>query len=461
MRKILFVLGITTCLATAAHASLTEGILAYQYKQYPAALSEFTYLAEEGNPIASYYLGKIYQEGLGTPKNLVRAYNLFSAANAGYYFPATAELGKMLLEGSPQLPADVQQALVLLKKAANAGESDATYELGRAYALGIGVEANLNYAYGYYLIAALKGHMKAQYALANLYLEGRGIPQNYASALKWLTRSARQGYVLAQVELADIRTTNKRLKNLGEAYGWYSIIAAHNSDIVGKKAIESRDYLAGQLESNVLKEQQDQTDSWKPISAEKSVPQEEKEKTPIPTIPDFNDAQYVQDLLIAEGFLPRDGALFGITVQMIDTAVATQEVTPLTSAIENAARNGKKTAYGYYADLYKTRLNNLEEAFAWYKKGAEAGDAYAAYQLAKMFCEGKTLAQPDAVACYAWLKIAQEEQNPILNGLIQNSLALVRSSATKEELQAGETMFEMLQKTTEEKEEKSGGFDFL
>ena len=141
----------------------------------------------------------------------------------------------------------------------------------------------------------------------------------------------------------------------------------------------------------------------------------------------------LQDLLLTEGFLPRDGKTFGVTTQMIDEAITTQEADLLTSAIERAGRR-QKEAFGYYGDLYKTRLNNLEEAFLWYKKGAEAGDTYAEYQLAKMYCEGKGISQPDAASCYAWLKIAQEEQNPVLNGLIQNALSVVKSNATEEEL---------------------------
>lgn len=459
MRKILLLLGLTTMLSGTAEAALSDGVLSYQYKQYSAAFAEFTYLAEEGNPAAAYYLGKLYQDGLGTSQNLAKARQLFQAADSGYYFPATAELGKMLLLGSSQVPAEPGRGISLLKKAAHAGSSEAAFELGMAYANGTGGEVNFNYAYGYYLMAALQGNMKAQYALAKLYMEGRGVPQEYKEMLKWLSRSANQGYVLAQVALADIRMTNQRLKNAADAYGWYSIIAAYNQDEVGRKAIEKRDALAEGLDTKVLADRQAKVRSWKPVSADKSVP--EKEETQIPTIPGFNDPQALQDLMLQEGYLPRDGRPFGITTQMVDEAISLQNVDNLTNAIEQAGHR-KKTAYGYYGDLYKTRLNNLEEAFNWYKKGAEAGDVYAEYQLAKMYCEGKGVPQPDAVACYAWLRMAQEEQNPMLNGLVQTALSTVRSNATTDELKNGETLFETLQKSPEEKqEEKTSTLDFF
>ena len=459
MRKFLLLLGLTTVLAGVANAELSDGVSAYQNKLYPNALAEFTYLAEEGNPAAAYYLGKMYLEGLGTPVNIAKARLLFQGADTAYYFPASAELGKLLLRGAEQLPADPTQGLALLKKAAHAGEADAAFELGMAYAHGTNVEQNLNYAFGYYLKAALQGHMKAQYALAKLYMEGRGVPQDYSEALKWLTRSAYQGYVLAQVALADIRMTDKRLKNAGEAYWWYNIIAAYNTDEVGQKAAEKRDALAEGLESNVLIERQAKV--WKKISPEKSVPEKEKLETQIPVIPEFNDVPALQDLLLTQGYLPRDGKLFGITTQMVDEAIETQDVSLLTDTIEKAGRHQKK-AYGYYGDLFKTRLANFPEAFLWYKKGAEAGDVYAQYQVAKMYCEGKGLSQPDAASCYAWLKMAQEEQNPVLNSLIQSALSLVKANATEEELTAGNVLFESLKKSPEEKqEEKSSVLNFF
>ena len=140
----------------------------------------------------------------------------------------------------------------------------------------------------------------------------------------------------------------------------------------------------------------------------------------------------------------------------------TQNVSELTYAIEKAGRHNKKEAFGYYGDLFKTRLNNLEEAFTWYKKGAEAGDPYAQYQLSKMFCEGEGIAQPDASNCYAWLKMAQEEQTPLLNGLIQISLETVRANTTPEEIERGENIFNSLKKSPEEKiKEKNSNLSFF
>ena len=115
MKKFLSLLCATSLLSCPVWADLAEGVLAYQYKQYPTAFAEFTYLAQEGNPAAAYYLGKLYQEGWGTPQNIAKARTLFQAADSGYYFPATAELGKILLSGAGSVPAEPSKGIDLLK----------------------------------------------------------------------------------------------------------------------------------------------------------------------------------------------------------------------------------------------------------------------------------------------------------------------------------------------------------
>ena len=459
MKKLLFLLGLTT--AISVNAGVLEGILAYDYKQYPTALSEFEPMVQEGDPVAAYYLGKMYQNGWGVPQNAVQAYSYFKMADSLHYFPAAAELGKMLLNGVDQIPADKNTALLLLKKAAHAGVADASYELGKIYAEGEFVPADLNYAYGFYLMAALAGHMKGQYALSKLYMDGRGVPQDYVNGLKWMSRSAHQGYVLAQTDLADIYMTNKRLKSAANAYSWYSIIAAYNMDSIGQKAVERRDVLQEELNTKVLEERQQKIRDWKPRTAEESVPKEEREEAKIPVIPGFNDAKSLYELIGQEGFLPRDGRLVGITQRMIDEAFELENAEPLTDQIEQAFQEGKKFAYGYYGDLIKIHFNNPEKALEWYQKGAEAGDAYAAYQLANMYCAGEGVEQPDAAQCYAWLLVAEEKQNPVLNGLIQNALSVVQSTATEEELSAGKERVKELSLGPQPKEGKFFGLNFF
>lgn len=449
MNKSVFLLA--TCLSCSVMAGLNDGILAYKYQQYPTALAELTYLQEEGDPAACYYLGLMYLNGQGVSLDPERAMALFQAAEKAYYYPAATQIAHIYLDA-----ASISQALPYLKKAALTGDAEAAYQLGQIYSEPQYGLTDLNQAYGYYLISALGGHMKGQYQLAKMYVVGRGVPQDYRSAFVWLGRSAKQGYVLAQIDIADLFQTNKQFENKGNAYAWYAIVAAYNADEVGQKAQEKRDELEKKLDKKIVIEKQKALAKWKVVPAEKSVPTEEKEKTKIPLIQGFNDINTLQNFLATTGVIPRNSNRFGITNDMIDQAIATQNADILTQAIEKAQQSGKKDAYGYYGDLFKTRLNNIPQAFLWYKKGADAGDVYARFQMGKMLCEGQGV-QPDGVGCYHEMLKVQKAQNPILNGLVQQVLSLIQTQIPADQLQT-ETDD---QAQEEKKESSSGGFNFF
>ena len=105
----------------------------------------------------------------------------------------------------------------------------------------------------------------------------------------------------------------------------------------------------------------------------------------------------------------------------------------------------------------------MTEAFLWYKKGAESGDTYSQYQLARMFCEGQGISQPDAASCYAWLLAIVDKKDPVYNVLAQHSLSLVQSQATQEEIKRGNDLYSQIEKKlpTESKKKDNNGFNLF
>ncbi len=55
-------------------SSYQEGCDAYERGDYDTALKEFRPLAEQGDPLAQSYLGGMYAEGEGLPKDYVLAH---------------------------------------------------------------------------------------------------------------------------------------------------------------------------------------------------------------------------------------------------------------------------------------------------------------------------------------------------------------------------------------------------
>ena len=459
MNRKFLLLCTTLALSVPVLAGLPEALLNFKYDQYAAALKEFQALATQGNPPAFYYLGRMYQNGWGVQKNIPQALKYFQVANQSFYLPAAAQIGKILLHGEGGIAADPKNAIPYLKTAALGGSSEAAFELGNAMKDGLTGDVNFNHAFGYYSIAALKGNYQAQFELGQMYMAGRGVPQDFKKALMWLSRSANQGFVKAQRQLAYEYENNAKLKNLGRAYAWNSILAAYNSDDLGASAAQKRDELATQIPTENLSEQQAAIRAWTPRTPAQSVPLEERLQPP-PIIPDFNDSKTLQQILLQEGALPQDAALFDITMEDIDIAEATGDYVSLTNAVEKKMKEGHITVAAFYGDLLNKRFHNPTEAIKWYETGAKAEDPYAQYQLAKSYCSGDGEV-PNSPKCYAWLLIASETQDPVLNTPIQQALVAVRANATPQELEQGQALYDEMKNKGVDQSKEKGFLDFF
>ena len=104
----------------------------------------------------------------------------------------------------------------------------AQYFLGRMYAVGQGVEQDLETAAGWYRKAAEKGVGDAQYRLGTLYERGKGVPGDLEYAYGWYSVAAHVGNAKGADALKKVaaklsdteRTEAKKLsRNLIEKYG--------------------------------------------------------------------------------------------------------------------------------------------------------------------------------------------------------------------------------------------------
>ena len=447
-----FILGTvlsTVMLSSVAFAGLGDALTAFGIKRYEQAFSEFSYLADEGDATASYYLGKMYAQGLGVEKDPQRAIEYYQKAEKAYNIDAAYELAEILLaDATDKDDEQFKMGLNYLKRAAYAGQADALNQLGEFYENGVWVPQDFKSAFGFYLMGALRGNAKAQFNVSRLYFAGKGVPQDHENGLKWMTRSAKQGYVLAQKELAIGRMSEPLIANLPEAYAWLSIIAAYNSDEVGQWATEKRNTLEKKIKKkDVILQKQRNAREWRPIKPEQSVPKSDLLLIPTPIIPGFNDPEAVQAMLAQGEVLLTDGRKYSILPEMIVRASITKDFEPIEGAINTAVNKGEMEAYAYYGDLLRSRFQDMKSAVNWYRKGAEIGDAYAQYQLAKAYCEGKGVDAARPSQCYAWLKIAEKKSADTpdksvntLNLTIKNALALVSAEMTEEERKQGDKL---------------------
>jgi TPR repeat protein len=195
------VLAVSCCLpASAAEPDLAYA--AFQRGMYITAFREATARLEKdpNDAAAMTLIGALYNQGLGIVADPVKAvewYKLGASRGDGH---ALAALGLMAIEGRG-MPKDQQQGRTWLEQAAAKGEPIASYNLALLL-LPSASSDELDQAVGLLRRAAEAEIGDAQHALGVLYLKGRGVPKDTAEAARWFGRAARNGNLAGEVEYA-------------------------------------------------------------------------------------------------------------------------------------------------------------------------------------------------------------------------------------------------------------------
>jgi TPR repeat protein len=84
--------------------------------------------------------------------------------------------------------------IATLKRTADYGDTDATFELGMAYETGYYVRQNCTKAAQWVRVAVQEGNAAAEYNLGLRYRHGDGVEIDYAIAEQWLKKAAAQEY---------------------------------------------------------------------------------------------------------------------------------------------------------------------------------------------------------------------------------------------------------------------------
>jgi len=140
----------------ALHADYTRALYAYNHYDYETARNEFTLAAVNGHKDAQYYLGEIYEGGVGVQADYERAFDWY-------------------------------------EQAAQQQHARAQFRLATLYLTGRGVEQDDTHAFNWYLRSAENGYPLAQYEVGGMYARGQGVPLNRIEAYKWLTIAASYG----------------------------------------------------------------------------------------------------------------------------------------------------------------------------------------------------------------------------------------------------------------------------
>ncbi|MBV8191286.1 MAG: SEL1-like repeat protein, partial [Alphaproteobacteria bacterium] len=208
---------------------LAEADSAFKRGDYATVRRLMKPLADAGNAKAQNYLGVLYDDGMGVPRDDAQAVAWYRKAADQGNAAAQYNLGR-LYDNGHGVPQDDAQAVAWYRKAADQGDVRAQTSLGAAYDSGRGVARDLAQAAKWYRRAADQDHPAAELILGSMHAAGRGMPQDYGQAVEWFRRAAAHGSAPAEFNLGYLYSVGRGVpQDYDEAVAWYRKAADHDS----------------------------------------------------------------------------------------------------------------------------------------------------------------------------------------------------------------------------------------
>jgi TPR repeat protein len=250
----LFVALAVQTFATAAAADIDTGLKALDTGDVATAASEFQSSFEAGEGDGAFYLGRLFEFGLGTEADMSRAANLYAAGAEIGSVLAMNRLGLLYLEGTTLLR-DYPEAARLFCASADAG--DVTGQLNCALMLndGRGIDADATKAVAYFEKAAGQDNIAAKNLLGQILATGDGVPADPERARALFIQTATEGNAMGMFELAKSYVAED---DLVQAYAYANLATVRQHE----EARALRDNLETQMTFDQINAGQGQAKAW-------------------------------------------------------------------------------------------------------------------------------------------------------------------------------------------------------
>lgn len=241
------------------HTCLILLLLSFTSVIYADNFAPFKQLAKQGDVVAQYLVGIMYQQGKGTEKNkpeavkwyvksakqdyILAQYSLIAMYQRGdgieqnleqaqYWYTQTSKARNLVILNKQQQ--SLKHIMGLLRPLAINNDTNAQYLLASLY----GNNKQENTANYWFLRSALAGDKDAQYYIGVTYEDKKGF-FNTMQAIYWLEEAAKQQSLDAQIVLASLYEQDKEIAaNYEKAAYWYEQ-AANQGDS------EAQSFIAG------------------------------------------------------------------------------------------------------------------------------------------------------------------------------------------------------------------------
>ncbi len=432
--------------------SISEGKNAFDRGDFGKAKIVFWPLAEAGNSVAQFYIGKMYSEGKGFAKDVAtgviwyrkaaeqgnaRAQNNLGAmymdglgvikdeAEAIRWYRKSAEqgfavakrnLGDVYFKGQGVAKDEAEgvrwytEAFRLFRESADQGDAEAQFRLGLAYFFGEGVAIDKTEAARWLSKAAEQGNRDAQFRLGGAYFEGQGVPKDEAEAVRWFRKAAEQGLAQAQRILGSTYYYGHGVsKDEAEAVRWYRKAAeqgdAEGQNFLGMAYSNGEGVIMDTAEgARWYQKAAEQGDAWAQVN--------------LGTAYLFgqgltkNEAEAVRWFRKAAAQGDADGQFYLGMVYANGQGVAKNEEEAV-RWYRKAADQGDVLAQVNLGDAYLNgRGVPIDQAVAvgWYRKAAEGGDTDAQLKLGDSYHQGRGVNVDEAKAAQ-WYRKAADQGN--------------------------------------------------
>jgi TPR repeat protein len=184
------------------------------------------------NPAIWRVRGKAFSKGQGVAKNPQQAvFWTRKAAEAGDA-GAQYDLSTYYYQGINGLPEDEREFIRWTRAAANGGYPAAQYNLGLSYYQGSnGLPKNFAESARWLRLAAEQGDPDAQADYGNDLWYGEGVPVDHAEAVRWFRKSAEQGNQDGQFRLGNAYRRGLGVEfDVDQARRWLRASAAQGND---------------------------------------------------------------------------------------------------------------------------------------------------------------------------------------------------------------------------------------
>ena len=173
---------------------------------YKKAYRWFKKSADKENSHSLFYLGYMYEMGLGVPADESKAIKYYERAVELDNATAMVALGD-LLRKKGDVDNNYGRAMYLYRRAYQKDKSirGCTYEIGMMYYNGEGFDKDMDEAFKWFEDDADKGLPEAQYMLGHMYEFGYGTAQNYKTAAELYEKAGRQGNKDAETRLELVK----------------------------------------------------------------------------------------------------------------------------------------------------------------------------------------------------------------------------------------------------------------